>query len=93
MPTMIDVNALRLAISCVTKFTEITTTNGLTLAIQPGRAVSPANRITYFGIVAYNCCCTIQNPVTINIRSNNRPLENTLTKPCSTSLILLPSPL
>ena len=48
----IDVNALRRAISCVTKFTHTTTTNGFTLAIHPGRAVSPARRITYLGIVA-----------------------------------------
>ena len=52
MPMVMDVMAERLAIRRVTNPTHTTTTNGLTLAIQPGRAASPAMRMTYFGIVA-----------------------------------------
>ena len=52
IPTFIEVIALRLAIKRVIKLTQQTTTNGFTLAIQPGFAVSPAIRITYLGIVA-----------------------------------------
>ena len=52
IPTVIEVNALRRAMNRVTRLTKSTTTSGLTLAIQPGRAVSPARRITYFGMVA-----------------------------------------
>ena len=52
IPIFIEVMALRFAIQRVTKLTQHTTTKGFTLAIHPGLAVSPAIRITYFGIVA-----------------------------------------
>ena len=52
IPTFIEVIALRFAIKRVIKLTQHTTTKGLTLAIQPGLAVSPARRMTYLGIVA-----------------------------------------
>ena len=52
IPMLIEVIALRLAINRVIKLTQITTTKGFTLAIYPGRASSPAKRITYLGIVA-----------------------------------------
>ena len=92
IPILIEVIAVRFAISRVIKLTQQTTTKGLTLAIHPGFAVSPAIRITYFGIVAYNCCCTIQNPVMIKIRISNRQLVMIRTKPRQISCILFPSP-
>ena len=49
IPTFIEVIALRFAIKRVIKLTQQTTTKGFTLAIHPGFAVSPANRITYLG--------------------------------------------
>ena len=52
IPMVIDVIAERRAMSRVTKLTPSTTTSGFTLAIQPGRAASPAMRITYLGMVA-----------------------------------------
>ena len=92
IPMFMDVIAVRFAIHLVMKLTQQTTTKGFTLAIQPGLAVSPAIRITYLGIVAYNCCCTIQNPVTIRIRINKRQLVMMRRKPWPISRILLPSP-
>ena len=52
IPTFIEVIALRFAIKRVIKLTQHTTTKGLTFAIHPGLAVSPARRMTYLGIVA-----------------------------------------
>ena len=52
MPIFIEVIAVRFAIHRVIKLTQQTTTNGFTLAIHPGLAVSPAIRMTYLGIVA-----------------------------------------
>ena len=87
-----EVMAVRFAIHLVMKLTQQTTAKGFTLAIQPGLAVSPAIRMTYLGIVAYSCCCTIQNPVTIRIRINKRQLVMIRRKPCPISRMLLPSP-
>ena len=92
IPIFMEVIADRFAIKRVTKLTQQTTTNGFTLAIQPGLAVSPAIRITYLGIVAYNCCCTIQNPVIIRIRISRRQFVMMRRKPWPISRILFPSP-
>ena len=54
IPQVIENKADFLRISEVTKFTVNTTTKGFTLAYQPMALASPAKRVTYFGIVAYN---------------------------------------
>ena len=47
-----EVMAERRAMQRVMKLTQKTTMKGLTLAIQPGLALSPAMRMTYLGMVA-----------------------------------------
>ena len=53
IPIIMEEMADRFFIKDVTKFTNVNTTSGLTLAYHPGDAPSPINRITYLGIVAY----------------------------------------
>ena len=78
MPMIMDVRAVRFFIKEVIKFTSTNTTNGFTLAYQPGVAPSPIRRITYLGIVAYIWLCIIQNPLIINISASNLPFDRTL---------------
>ena len=53
---------------------------------------NPAKRSTYFGIVAYSWCCTIQNPVIMMINVMSRPLLQTLIKAFQICPNVLPSP-
>ena len=92
IPQVIENKADFFRINEVTRFTVNTTTSGFTLAYQPMALASPAKRVTYFGIVAYNWCCTIQNPVIIKISTINRPLEHTFTKPVHICRKVFPSP-
>ena len=93
IPIVIDISAVLFRISWVTRLTVSTTTNGLTFAYHEGEAPSPARRSTYLGIVAYNWCCTIQNPVMIRIRMIRRPLQQTFISACQIWLNVFPSPL
>ena len=92
IPTVMEVSAVRFRIICVTRLTVRTTTKGFTLAYQEGEAPSPAKRSTYFGIVAYSWCCTIQTPVIMMINVMSRPLLQTLIKAFQICPNVLPSP-
>ena len=92
IPTVMEVSAVRFRIICVTRLTVRTTTKGFTLAYQEGEAPSPAKRSTYFGIVAYSWCCTIQNPVIMMINVMSRPLLQTLIKRSRSARTSCPRP-
>ena len=92
IPTMMDDKGERFFIIVVIKFTNRKTKKGFTLAIHPGEASAPTIRITYLGIEAYICCCTIQKPLVIRMRATRRPFLHTFIKACHISERLLPCP-